>query len=401
MVSIIMALRGLTANKLRSFLTTLGMIMGVGAVIIAISIGQGSKQAVAESTQALGTNTLTILPGQQRKGQISFGFGSIKTLKLADADAILKGCPSIQRVSPSVSGNLQVKFKNKNSAVSIQGTGTDYPIISNHLIKSGRYFNQAEIKGLKRVCILGSTTAKDLFDQQSPIGKRVKIKGIMFEVIGLFKSKGGLGFRNPDDAVYVPVTTAMRRLLGLDYIQAITTQAKGDNLMGKAQDEFDVVLKKRHKIAGGGTNDWIVFNQADLQRTQQEQQDTFLALIAGIAVISLLVGGIGIMNIMLVSVTERTREIGVRKAIGAKRKNILAQFMLEAVFLSIVGGLLGVVFGIVGSNAVGEINKWKIVLDPGTILLSFSFSAIVGVFFGFYPALKASKLNPIDALRYE
>ncbi len=401
MVSIVMALRGLTANKLRSFLTTLGMIMGVGAVIIAISIGQGSKQAVAESTQALGTNTLTILPGQQRKGSVSFGFGSIKTMKLADAEAVLKTCPSVQRVSPTVSSSLQVKYKNKNSTVSIQGNGEDYPLINNHKIRSGRYFNAAEIKGLKRVCILGSTTSKDLFDEQSPIGKRVKIKGIMFEVIGLFKSKGGVGFRNPDDAVYVPVTTGMRRLFGLDYLQAITMQVRGDNLMSKAQDEIDAVMRKRHKIASGGTPDWIVFNQADLQATQQEQQDTFLLLIAGIAVISLMVGGIGIMNIMLVSVTERTREIGVRKAIGAKRKNILAQFMLEAVFLSLVGGLLGVVFGIVGSNAVGQTFSWKIVLDPGIILMSFSFSAVVGVFFGFYPALKASKLNPIDALRYE
>ncbi|MEP6755334.1 MAG: ABC transporter permease [Chthonomonadales bacterium] len=401
MVSFIMALRGLNANKLRSFLTTLGMIMGVGAVIIAISIGQGSKQAVAESTQALGTNTLTILPGQQKKGGVSFGFGSIKTMKLGDADALLKQCPSVQRVSPTVSGSLQVKYKNKNSTVSIQGNGEDYPVINNHKLKSGRYFNAGEIKGLKRVCILGATTAKDLFDQQNPVGKRVKIKGIMFEVIGLFKAKGGLGFRNPDDAVYVPVTTGMRRLFGLDYLQAITMQARSDSLMNKAQDEIDKVMRSRHKITSSGTPDWIVFNQADLQATQQEQQDTFLALIAGIAVISLLVGGIGIMNIMLVSVTERTREIGVRKAIGAKRRNILAQFLMEALFLSLIGGLLGVVFGIAGSNFVGNLNSWRIVIDPSTVILAFSFSAFVGIFFGFYPALKASKLNPIDALRYE
>jgi len=401
MISIMMALRGLTANKLRSFLTALGMIMGVGAVIIAISIGEGSKQAVAESIQQLGTNTLTVLPGQQRRGSISFGFGSIKTMKLGDADAILKGCPSIQRVSPTVSGNAQVKYMNKNSSVSVQGTGEFYPVIANHIIKTGRYFNQAEIKGLKRVCALGATTAEDLFGGQSPIGKRVKIKGIMFEVIGLFKKKGGLGFRNPDDAVYVPVTTGMRRLLGLDYIQAITCQAKSDNLMSRGQDEIDAVMRKRHKIAAGGTTDWILFNQADLQSTQQAQQDTFLSLITYIAIVSLMVGGIGIMNIMLVSVTERTREIGVRKAIGAKRRNILGQFLMEALFLSIVGGLLGVVFGIVGSNTVGNLNQWKIVLESQTMLLAFSFSAVVGVFFGFYPALKASKLNPIDALRYE
>jgi putative ABC transport system permease protein len=401
MVSVLMALRGLNANKLRSFLTMLGVIIGVGAVIVAVGIGQGSKAAVAESIQKLGTNVLTVFPGQQRRGNISFGGGSITTMKLEDAPAILKNCPHIARVSPSVNRSLQVKYKNKNTNTQIQGTGEDYPIIANHNIAEGRYITAAEIKGLKRVAALGSTAAKDLFDTQSPINKNIRIKGISFQVVGVFKEKGGQGFRNPDDAVYVPVTTAMRRLFGQENVGAITCQARSDMDMDKAQDELDVILRKRHKIPTAGTADFIVFNQADALATQNEQQDTFSSLIGGMAIVSLLVGGIGIMNIMLVSVTERTREIGVRKAIGAKRRNILMQFLLEALFLSLVGGLLGVAFGISGAKLVEKVNNWKIVLAPETILLAFSFSALVGIFFGFYPALKASKLNPIEALRYE
>jgi putative ABC transport system permease protein len=295
----------------------------------------------------------------------------------------------------------QVKYKNKNTSVTINGTGEHYPFISNHPIQEGRYFTQADVKSYKRVAVLGSTTAKDLFDYQSPVGKTIRIAGQSFLVIGLLREKGGQGFRNPDDAVYVPVTTAMRRLFGMENIQSITCQARSDALMEKAMEEIDTVLRRQHKIPTGGTADFIIFNQADLAAAQNEQQDTFSALITYLAIVSLLVGGIGIMNIMLVSVTERTREIGIRKAVGAKRRNILAQFLLEALFLSLVGGLLGVGFGIWGSYLVGEINQWKIVLAPETVLLAFSFSAIVGIFFGFYPAHKASKLNPIEALRYE
>jgi putative ABC transport system permease protein len=401
MITIITAFRGLSANKLRSFLTMLGVIIGVGAVIIAVAIGQGSREAVAESIQRLGTNVLTAFPGQQRRGGVSFGFGSINTMKLDDADAILRGCPSVARVSPQVNRISQVKYKNKNTSVTINGTGEHYPFISNHPIQEGRYFTQADVKSYKRVAVLGSTTAKDLFDYQSPVGKTIRIAGQSFLVIGLLREKGGQGFRNPDDAVYVPVTTAMRRLFGMENIQSITCQARSDALMEKAMEEIDTVLRRQHKIPTGGTADFIIFNQADLAAAQNEQQDTFSALITYLAIVSLLVGGIGIMNIMLVSVTERTREIGIRKAVGAKRRNILAQFLLEALFLSLVGGLLGVGFGIWGSYLVGEINQWKIVLAPETVLLAFSFSAIVGIFFGFYPAHKASKLNPIEALRYE
>jgi putative ABC transport system permease protein len=402
MVSITMALRGLTANKLRSFLTMLGVIIGVGAVIIAIAIGTGSRAAVAESMQKMGTNILTAMPGQQKKGGVNFGFGSINNLKLDDAAAILRGAPSVARVSPGVSSNAQIKANNKNTSTNVQGTGQDYPIISKHPLTEGRFFTAAEVKGLKRVACLGSTTAKDLFDQQSPINKSIRIKGIRFNVIGVMKEKGGGGFRgNPDDAVYVPVTTAMRRLFGMENVRFITCQVRSESMMDSALKELDVVLKKRHKIPESGNADFIIWNQADAIEQQNQQQDTFSSLITMLAIVSLLVGGIGIMNIMLVTVTERTREIGVRKAIGAKRRNILTQFLLEALFLSLVGGLIGIGFGVLGSGWVASANNWKVDPSYESMLIAFSFSALVGVFFGFYPALKASKLNPIDALRYE
>jgi putative ABC transport system permease protein len=402
MVSVMMALRGLGANKLRSFLTMLGVIIGVGAVIIAIAIGQGARDQIAENMQKMGTNVLTVMTGQQRRGGISFGAGSQNSLKLEDAEAILKGCPSVHRVVPSVGSNAQVKATNKNTSTSINGTGEDYYIVSNHPVENGRYFTTAEVKGLKRVCTLGSQVAKDLFDQQNPVGKYVRIKGIRFEVVGVMKEKGSVGFRgNPDDSVYVPVTTAMRRLFGMENVRNITCQARSMALMDRAQDEVDQVLRKRHKITTADTADFIIFNQADMIEQQNEQQNTFSMLITALAIVSLFVGGIGIMNIMLVSVTERTREIGVRKAIGAKRSNILTQFLLEALFLSLVGGLLGVLTGVFGSIAVGRMNEWKVSQSPESMIMAFSFSAIVGIFFGFYPALKASKLNPIEALRYE
>ena len=400
-VNLTMALRGLTANKLRAFLTMLGVIIGVGAVIIAIAIGQGSRAAVAASLQQLGTNVLTVRPGQQRSGGISFGFGSTVTLKLSDADAILKSCPSVLHVSPQVNKNAQVKSGDKNTNTTINGTSEFYPVISNHPIREGRYFSAADIKSQRRVAVLGSDTNDTLFGSQSPVGKTIRIAGQSFQVVGLLQSKGGQGFRNPDDGVYVPVTTAMRRLFGMQNVQTITCQARSDSLMDRAQTEIEDALRKQHRLSDNQDNDFSIFNQADLASAQNAQQDTFSSLITYLAIVSLVVGGIGIMNIMLVSVTERTREIGVRKAIGAKRRDILTQFLLEALLLSLVGGLLGVGTGIGGADLVQIQNGWTVVVAPGTVLLAFSFSAVVGIFFGFYPAFKASNLNPIEALRYE
>ena len=400
-VTLLMAWRGLGANKMRSFLTMLGVIIGVGAVIIAIAIGQGSKAAVTEAIGKLGTNVLTVFPGSQRSGGISFGGGSSVTLKPPDAEAILKGCPSVAKVSPTVNRNAQIKYKDKNTSASVTGTGEGYPVISAHPVQIGNYFTAGDITSLRRAVVLGSNAAANLFDKQSPLNKNVQINGQNFTVVGVLKSKGGTGFRNPDDAVYVPYSTAMRRLFGMQNLNSITVQAKSFPLLSRAQKEVDVALRKQHKLSSEANPDFTIFNQADLAETQSAQQDTFSSLITYLAIVSLVVGGIGIMNIMLVSVTERTREIGVRKAIGAKRANILTQFLFEALFLSLVGGLLGVIFGVVGSNMVSASNGWRVVVEPTTVALAYSFSAFVGVFFGFYPALKASNLSPIDALRYE
>lgn len=400
-VTVVMSLRGLVANKLRAALTMLGVIIGVAAVIVAIAIGQGSKAAVQASLQRLGTNVLTVRPGSQRRGNISFGFGSRSTLKPTDAEAILKGAPSVGKISPEANGNKQIKYENKNTSVSVNGTGEHYPVISNHGVRTGRYFTPSEIRSLSRVAVLGSSTAKELFDRASPIGKTIRVGDNNFTVIGVLKEKGGQGFRNPDDGVYIPYTTGLRRVFGQQNLGSISVQARSFDLMRKAQSEVEAILRKQHKLEGDAASDFIIFNQADLSEAQNAQQDTFGSLITYLAVVSLAVGGIGIMNIMLVSVTERTREIGVRKAIGARKPDILGQFLCESLFLSLVGGLLGVIVGVVGSNAIGTANGWLVVISPTSVILAFGVSAFVGIFFGFYPALKAANLRPIEALRYE
>lgn len=265
----------------------------------------------------------------------------------------------------------------------------------------GAYFTASDIKSYRRVALVGSQAAQDLFGGEAPLGKTIRVAGQNFTVIGLMQSKGGQGFRNPDDGIYVPVTTAMRRLFGMINVQTITCQAISDSAMVEAQNEIDTAMRRQHKLSSTDATDYIIFNQADLMQAQNAQQDTFSSLITYLAIVSLVVGGIGIMNIMLVSVTERTREIGVRKAIGATRRDILTQFLLEAVLLSIIGGLLGILFGFTGAWLVQVQNGWTIVLSAQTVILAFSFSVFIGVFFGLYPALKASRLNPIDALRYE
>lgn len=400
-VSALLALRGLATNRMRALLTMLGIIIGVGAVIVAVAIGQGSRDAVAASIQRLGTNVLTVRAGQQRRGGVSFGAGTSTALTLEDAEAIRSGSPSTLRVSPQVNRSAQVVSGNRNTNVTVNGTGADYPRISNHNIASGRFFSNRDVEARNRVAVLGSETATELFDGRSPVGKTVRIAGQSFTVVGVLQPKGGQGFQSPDDAVYIPVTTAMRRVFGLESVTSIVVQARNAEAMESAQSEIDTLMRARHNIAQGATPDFQIFNQADIIETQNAQQDTFASLITYLAVVSLLVGGIGIMNIMLVSVTERTREIGIRKAIGAKRHNILSQFLLEAIFISLAGGLLGVLFGVAGASLVSAVNGWTVSVAPPSVVLAFGFAVMVGISFGFYPAIKASRLNPIEALRYE
>jgi putative ABC transport system permease protein len=401
LINMRMAWRGLGANKLRALLTMLGVIIGVGAVIVAIAIGKGSQQAVMESLTRLGTNTLTVIPGSQRRGAISFGAGSRSTLRLEDAEAIKKNCPLIGKVSPGVNRNSQVKYENKNDSINVQGVGVAWHEITNSALTVGRWFNEPENRSRARVVVFGADAAKDFFDKSSPIGRTVRIAGQNFTVIGVMKKKGGQGFRNPDADVYIPVLTAMRRLFGMETLNSISLQGKNFSVMQKAQDQVEAEMRKSHRLSTEKASDFIIFNQASMMDAQNEQQSTFGSLIKYLAIVSLVVGGIGIMNIMLVSVTERTREIGIRKAIGARRGDILSQFLIEALFLSLVGGLIGVGFGFLGSTLVSKINNWRVVVEPTTVILAFSFSALIGIFFGFYPALKAARLRPIEALRYE
>lgn len=396
------AFRGITSNKLRSFLTMLGVIFGVAAVIVAVALGQGSRDASMRRFQRLGTTTLTVMPGRQNRGGVSFG--SVSTLSLMDIPAIQRGAPSIRRISGEKSGFLQVKYGNKNSNTSVYGTFPDFPLIRRFVLKEGRYFTDDENRSKRAVCVLGHGAYKDLFGGGSAVGQKVYIKGSSFTVIGVFAERGGGGFINEDDRVYVPVLTSLRRLFGGEgVLNSLSVEGRSEALMTKAQDEVTDILRKRHKLGENKPNDFIIFNAGTAAATSNEQAADFEQLINCLAAVALIVGGIGIMNIMLVSVTERTREIGVRKAIGAKRADILMQFMLEALALSLTGGLIGVIIGIAFTLYGLPLLKpdWQTSLTLPPTIIAFSISAVVGVFFGFYPAVKASNLNPIEALRYE
>jgi putative ABC transport system permease protein len=380
----------------------LGVIFGVAAVIVAVALGQGSRDAAIKRFEKFGTTSLTVLPGRLSKGGITFGTKS--TMKLRDADFILRTCPSVRHVSPEKDGFLQVKFENKNTNTQIYGVGEWYPVIHKFDFAQGRFFTQEDEKAKRPVCVLGWQVYKDLFGTGPCVGQKIYIKGQYFRILGLFAERGGSSFFNEDDRVYVPVTTALRRLFGSEDVLAyMSVQGKSEALMQKAQSEVDAALRKAHRIGEGKPSDVIIFNNATAAQSSNQQAEDFEQLINCLAAVALIVGGIGIMNIMLVSVTERTREIGVRKAIGAKRWNILMQFLLEALFLSLIGGLIGVIGGVLFTlYGLPQIKPdWETALTYWPVIVAFSFSFLIGIFFGFYPAVKASKLNPIEALRYE
>ena len=403
MAALTSAMRGLVSNKLRSFLTMLGVIFGVAAVIVAVALGQGSRDASMKRFQKLGTTTMTVIPGRNNRGGMSFG--SVSTLKLKDISAIQKNCPSVRRISPTKSTSTQVKHGNKNSDPSIYGCGADEMKIRHYELREGQFFTDLQTKQKNAVCVLGYTTYKDLFGGGSAIGQTLTIKGHQFKVIGVFKERGGGGFINEDDRIYIPILTGMRTVFGGDAVTlgSISIEGRSENLMQKAQDEVKATLRKSHGLSDIKADDFIIFNAGTAAQQSSDQAADFEQLINCLAAVALVVGGIGIMNIMLVSVTERTREIGVRKAIGAKRRDILLQFMMEALFLSLVGGIIGVICGIIftlyGLPALKP--DWASTLTVAPTVIAFSFSALIGIFFGFYPAVKASNLDPIDALRYE
>ncbi|MDI6827230.1 MAG: ABC transporter permease [Armatimonadota bacterium] len=399
--SVKVALDGLSANKIRSGLTMLGVIIGVAAVITMIAIGQGARQRTMATIQSMGTNVLTVMSGQARFGMVRAGMGSVQTLTYEDALAIEKSCPAVEKVAPELRMQAQVKHKNMNTMTSIIGTTPEYPSIRNYKIEKGRFFTDKDVRSMRRVGVIGPTAAYNLFGQNSALNKIVRINGINFKIIGTTVAKGTGGWMDQDDVIFIPLTTGMKRVFGVDFIRSISVQAKSIDRMTEASAQIEELLRKRHKIGPASESDFMIRNQAEFMETAEQASRTFTMLLAGIAAVSLLVGGIGIMNIMLVSVTERTREIGIRKAVGAKERDILLQFLIESMVLSIFGGVIGILSGIGGAKLIGKMAGWDTLVSLTSIILAFGFSAAVGIFFGIYPAQKASSLKPIDALRYE
>ncbi len=399
------ALRALRVNKMRSALTMLGIIIGVSAVIAMIAVGSGAKARISEQIASMGSNLLIVLSGSSTSGGIRMGSGTVPTLTVDDAKAIQTEVPAVKYVAPALPGVAQVVYGNQNWSTSITGTLPEMLDIREWPIASGRSFSQQDVDGATKVCLLGTTVVENLFGGIDPVGQIVRIKNVPFTVIGVLSHKGqttqGM---DQDDTVVVPLTTAQKRLFGMQFpgmVRVIAVQAKAPERMKEAEDQINVLLRQRHRIQPKQDNDFSVRNLTELMATAQQSADVMSLLLGAIASISLIVGGIGIMNIMLVSVTERTREIGIRIAIGAKGNDILLQFLIESLVLSLIGGILGIIIGITGTFVLSHFTQWPTLLSIKAIFLAFAFAGSVGVFFGFYPARKASLLDPIEALRYE
>jgi len=399
------ALRALIVNKMRSALTMLGIIIGVGAVIAMIAVGSGAKAQITDHIASMGSNLLMVRSGSSTSGGLRMGSGTVPTLTVDDAEAILNEIPSVKSVAPDLAGVAQVVHGNQNWSTSIIGTMPEMLEIRNWPVASGRLFTQQEVNGATKVCLVGWTVMENLFEGIDPIGQFIRIKNIPFEVIGVLSHKGQSGpGHDHDDTIMVPLTTAQKRLFGMQFpgmVRGIAVQIRDLELIKGAEQQIKVLLRQRHRIPPNEDNDFTVRNLTEVMASAEESADVMSLLLGAIASISLVVGGIGIMNIMLVSVTERTREIGIRMAVGAKSGDILLQFLIESLVLSLIGGVLGITIGIGGTYVLSSLTEWPTLLSIRAILLSFLFAGSVGVFFGFYPARKASLLNPIEALRYE
>lgn len=397
----LMAWSSLIANKMRSLLTMLGIIIGVAAVIALVSIGYGVRQQITESISSLGSNLLMVYPGAPRTPGVRPLAGANKTIKLSDYEAISK-MDSVQAASPVAANSYLTVYMSKNWTTTVNGANADFQYVNNWSMKSGRFITDSQIERRERVAVIGATVAKNLFGDEDPIGKDVRIDKNSFKIVGVLDEKGSGAMGNDqDDIIVVPYTTMMERVMGVDYLRMIYIQAKEGQDLERVQADIENILRVRHGIKNPDLDDFNVNNMASIMKTVEENTATMTLFLGAVAAISLLVGGIGIMNIMLVSVTERTREIGVRKALGATYRTIITQFLIEAVVISLVGGAIGIVVGIGASQLIATIAKLKTVVTTGPILLSFGFSMSIGLVFGLYPARKAAKLNPIDALHYE
>ncbi|MDD4600044.1 MAG: ABC transporter permease [Negativicutes bacterium] len=400
--SVKIALNALVSNKLRSILTMLGIIIGVGAVIAMVSIGMGVRDKVQNSIASLGSNLLIVTPGAASSSGVRQAAGTNTTLTLKDAQALAKEVSGISALAPSVSKQYQLVAGNMNWTSSVQGTTPEYLEVRNFGVESGSFISNEDVMTRNRVAVIGATVANNLFPNINPVGQSVRINNAPFIVIGVLESKGQSGGgQDQDDTVIIPLTTAQERLMGITHIQTISVQAANDEVIDQVQEDITTMLRARHRLTGDKDNDFTVRNLASVMATAQEATASITMLLGSIAGISLLVGGIGIMNIMLVSVTERTREIGIRKALGARYSNILMQFLIEAVVIGVVGGAMGIALGVGGSYAIASFAGLSTVITPLPIIVSFGFSVGIGLFFGLYPARKAALLNPIDALRYE
>lgn len=397
-----MALTSLYANKMRSLLTMLGIIIGVGAVIALVSVGMGVRSNVTSSIASLGSNMLIVSPGSSNRGGTRGGAGSMQTLKYDDATAIKEKIKNIDYVSPSVSSSYQVVYGNNNWKTSVQGVTPEFMAIRSLSISNGSFISVNDMNKRSRVTVIGTTVAENLFDQENPVGKNIRINNQPYKVIGLLDSKGQSSMgQDQDDMIYVPITTAQERMLGITYVQSINIQVSDQKYMDQVQAEVETLLRTRHHLVGDKENDFNVRNLTSLMETVSQSTAMLTMLLGAIAGISLLVGGIGIMNIMMVSVTERTREIGIRKALGATFMNIMTQFLIESMVIGVIGGIIGIVFGCAASQIIATVGNFKTVITVTPIVISFVFAVGTGLFFGIYPARKAAKLDPIEALRYE
>lgn len=399
--SFLMAWASLIANKMRSILTMLGIIIGVAAVIALVSIGNGVKQDIQNSISSLGSNLLMVMPGAPRTPGVRPSAGSMKSLKVSDYEAISK-LDGVKAASPMTNGSYVVIYQNKNWTTSVSGVNANYLDVNNWSMKSGRFLSEKNVQNRERVAVVGKTVVKNLFGDEDPVGAEIRVKNIPFRIIGVLNSKGSGAMGNDqDDMVIIPYTTAMERVEGVDYLRMIYVVGKDENGIDRLQSDIENLLRVRHGIKDTNLDDFNIQNMNSIMETMEETTGTLTLFLGAVAAISLVVGGIGIMNIMLVSVTERTREIGVRKALGATYSVIVTQFLIEAVVISLMGGIIGIILGIGSSKLIGMASGMSTVISIPTIVMSFAFSMAIGLVFGIYPARKAAKLNPIDALHYE